>query len=57
MLPRDPEILVSMINLKLRDMYSDIEALCEDMDEDKAEIEAVLNAAGYKYDAANNQYR
>ena len=57
MLPKDPEILVGYINLKLRDMYSSIDALCDDLDEDKNEIEQLLKSAGYKYDEATNQYR
>jgi len=57
MIPKDPEILVGFINLKLRDMYSGIDALCDDLDEDKNEIEQILKSAGYKYDEATNQYR
>ena len=38
MLPKDPEILYSFLNLKLRDNYGSLEALCEDMDVSLAEI-------------------
>ena len=34
-LPNDPIMLMSVINLKLRDFYSNLDALCEDMDIDK----------------------
>ena len=33
-LPNDPIMLLSMINLKLRDFYPTLDALCEDLDED-----------------------
>lgn len=34
-LPKDPIMLYSVINTKLRDFYSSLEALCEDMNIDK----------------------
>ena len=36
MLPLDPQMLLSVINMKLRDFYSSLDALCEDLDEDEA---------------------
>ena len=41
-LPNDPIMLLSMINLKLRDFYPTLDALCEDLDEDKAALCARL---------------
>ena len=32
LLKMDPNILVSMINMKLRDFYSNLDRYCEDMD-------------------------
>ena len=46
-LPNDPIMLLSMINLKLRDFYPTLDALCEDLDEDKAALCARLSAVGY----------
>ena len=57
MLPKDPNILLSMINMKLRDRYSSLDELCEDLDESRAELEDILGGAGYKYDAARNQFK
>lgn len=57
MLPKEPTILLSMINMKLRDQYSSLDALCDDMDESKAEIEEILAKAGYKYNPDSNQFR
>ena len=50
-------MLLSMINMKLRDQYSSIDELCEDMDEDKTVINEKLNSAGFVYDQEVNQYR
>ena len=38
MLPKDPHMLASFLNLKLRDFYPSLDALCEDLDADKEEI-------------------
>lgn len=57
MLPNDPFILFSMINMKLRDNYSSLDALCDDMDVDKTEIIEKLSAAGFEYDEATNSFR
>ena len=55
-LPNDPIMLLSMVNLKLRDFYPSLDALCDDLDEDKAALCATLAAAGYEYDSARNQF-
>ena len=39
MIPKDPVMLLSFINLKLRDFYDDLDALCDDLDIDRQEIE------------------
>lgn len=56
MLPKDPNILVSMVNMKLRDFYPSLEALCDDMDESREEIEKALGNAGWIYDGQKNQF-
>lgn len=38
-LPRDPVMLLSVVNTKLRDYYSTLDVLCEDMQVDKLEFE------------------
>ena len=55
-LPKDPYILLSIINMKLRDFYSSLDALCDDMDEDKNEIIAALEKVGYRYNAERNAF-
>ena len=44
-LPNDPIMLLSVVNLKLRDFYKNLDALCEDLDADKADLCAKLRAA------------
>ncbi len=56
MLPKDPMMLLSAVNMKLRDKYATLDALCEDMDEDKEAIVSALEAVGYAYDAAQNRF-
>ncbi len=55
-MPEDPIILLSYVNLKLRDFYSSLEATCEDLDVSKAVIEEKLNGIGYRYNAEKNQF-
>ena len=56
MIPKDSVMLLSFINLKLRDYYQNLDALCEDLDVDKAEIMEKLAAIDYFYDAGKNQF-
>lgn len=56
MIPKDPMMLLSYLNMKLRDFYADLPALCEDLDVSEAEIEEKLAAIGYVYDADRNQF-
>lgn len=56
MLPKDPAILLSFINTKLRDKYSSLEALCEDLDEDRELVQQRLKMIGYVYDEKLNRF-
>ncbi|MBR5270695.1 MAG: DUF4250 domain-containing protein [Clostridia bacterium] len=56
MLPKDPIILLSVINTKLRDYYSSLDALCDDLNADKLEIIQRLKAVGYEYNQNRNQF-
>lgn len=56
MIPKDPGMLLSFVNLKLRDFYQDLDALCEDLDADREEISEKLGAEGYRYDEGKNQF-
>ena len=56
MLPNDPIMLLSFVNMKLRDKYASLDALCEDMDESKEAITAKLAEVGYAYDPETNRF-
>ena len=56
-LPSDPIMLLSVVNMKLRDSYPTLEALCEDMDISTEELESRLKAAGYEYSKETNQFK
>ena len=56
MIPSDPIMLLSFVNLKLRDYYGSLNAMCEDLDVSKVEITAKLAAVNYRYDAEKNQF-
>ena len=57
MLPNDPIILLSYLNMKLRDEYSTLDDLCSSLGADRQELEEKLTAAGFAYDPAVNQFR
>ena len=56
MLPKDPIMLLSFVNMKLRDQYPSLDDLCEDMDESKEAIIAKLAEVGYAYDPETNRF-
>lgn len=56
MIPKDPVMLLSFINLKLRDFYPSLEAFCEDTDEDMQVIIDKLAGIDYHYDKEKNQF-
>ena len=56
-LPKDKMMLLSVINMKLRDQYASLDALCDDMDVERAALEANLADIGYAYDETLNRFR
>lgn len=56
MIPKDPVMLLSFTNLKLRDYYSSLDQLCEDLDVEKETIVDALAKIDYHYDAEKNQF-
>ena len=56
MIPKDPVMLLSFVNLKLRDFYSNLEAMCEDLDIDKDTLIQKLAAIDYHYNEERNQF-
>ena len=52
----EPNILLSIINMKLRDEFSDLNDLSAYYDIDKIKLEDRLGSIGYKYSSTNNQF-
>lgn len=55
-LPQDPFMLFSVINMQLRDKYASLDALCEDLQADRKDIECRLAESGFVYDAEHNKF-
>lgn len=55
-LPKDPMMLLSVVNMKLRDYYSSLDELCEDMHVNKEEIIDRLKAVGFEYSSEHNRF-
>lgn len=55
-LPQDPMMLFSVVNTKLRDEYSSLDALCEDMHVDRKQLESDLSKAGFEYNEKQNKF-
>lgn len=55
-LPKDPMILYSVINMKLRDVYPSLDALCNDLEVNKQELIDILSQAGFEYSAEHNKF-
>lgn len=49
-------MLLSVVNMKLRDFYPSLPAFCEDAGVDEAELKERLAAIDYEYDAESNQF-
>ena len=56
MIPKDPVMLLSFVNLKLRDYYSSLDDMCDGLDVSKQEITEKLAQIDYHYDAGRNQF-
>jgi hypothetical protein len=55
-LTMDSYMLLSIINMKLRDSFSSLELLCEDYDLETNEINAKLESIGYVYHEDLNRF-
>ncbi len=55
-LPKDPVILLSFVNTKLRDQYPSLEEFCKSCSISQEELTASLSAIGYYYQRETNQF-
>ena len=54
--PKDPAMLMSWTNMKLRDYYKSLDELCNDLEIDRNELENCLNQAGFEYNPEFNKF-
>lgn len=55
-MPQDPAMLLSVINMKLRDDNVNLTELCKRLDISEQELTDKLHAAGFDYDPASNRF-
>ena len=55
-LPNDPMMLFSFINMKLRDNYSSLDDLCQDLHVNKKSLLTKLKDAGFEYSPEHNKF-
>lgn len=55
-MPKDPFMLLSFLNLKLRDYYKDLDTLCEELRIDPEQIKKQMKEIDYEYDENTNQF-
>ncbi len=56
MIPKEPVMLLSFMNLKLRDYYKNLDELCDDLQLSREEVEASLSSIDYRYSEERNQF-
>ncbi|MBQ6943428.1 MAG: DUF4250 domain-containing protein [Ruminococcus sp.] len=56
-IPNDPAILLSYINTKLRDEYSNLDDLCGSLCISREELEKKLMTIGYVYSEETNSFK
>lgn len=55
-LPKDPVMLLSVVNTYLRDYHSSLEELCQDTNLSAQEVIQQLAIIDYHYDSEQNQF-
>lgn len=55
-IPEDPMMLMSFINMKLRDDYDSLTALCEDLGLSQEDLVRKLEDAGFEYNPSANKF-
>ena len=56
-LSMDPQLLISILNTKLRNTYASLYDLCDDLDINQADLELILETNHYQYDESLNQIK
>ncbi len=56
-IPKDPYMLMSYINTKLRDNYDSLDSLCAALDLDRSSLEKTLASVDLHYNSSLNQFK
>lgn len=57
MIPKDPMMLLSFVNMKLRDDYDSLETMCDALDVSTEDVVNTLKSIGYRYNKEQNQFK
>lgn len=55
-MPNDPVMLMSFVNMKLRDFYSSLDELCDDLEINEEELKDKMGKAGFEYNPEANKF-
>lgn len=55
-LPKDPVMLLSVVNTNLRDFYPGLDEFCKANEIDRTGLEEQLKTINYEYDENRNQF-
>lgn len=55
-IPKDPMILLSYVNLKLRDFYPSLDEMCKALNIDQNALVQTLASIDYAYDPDSNRF-
>ncbi len=55
-IPKDPVMLLSFLNMKLRDFYPSLDELCADLNLNVNEVSEKLASAGFNNDEKLNRF-
>lgn len=55
-MPKDPMMLLSYVNTQLRDFYSSLDIMCDELGVSKKSIIEKLSAIDYEYDERLNKF-
>ncbi len=55
-LPKDPVMLLSVVNTNLRDYYSNLDEFCKAKDVEKETLVEKLRSINYEYNEETNQF-
>lgn len=56
MIPKDPFMLLSWINMQLRDYYPNLDELCNSLDLNKKSLEITMGSIDFQYDPKSNSF-